>query len=99
MLGACCYFVLLCLCLLHRVFGVTTLDVVRANKFVGDAMGSDPATMNVPVIGGHAGITILPLLSQVSASCSVCGCAQLRGECCWLGSRLEHGNVFTLRSG
>ena len=28
-------------------------------------MGIDPATINVPVIGGHAGITILPLFSQV----------------------------------
>ena len=49
-----------------RIFGVTTLDVVRANKFVGDMKGSKPEETNVPVIGGHAGITILPLLSQVT---------------------------------
>lgn len=48
-----------------RLFGVTSLDVCRANKFVGDALGVDPAKLDVPVIGGHAGITILPLLSQV----------------------------------
>ena len=52
-------------CVVHSVFGVTSLDVVRANKFVGDALGRDPAEMNVTVIGGHAGTTILPILSEV----------------------------------
>jgi malate/lactate dehydrogenase len=28
-------------------------------------LGVDPRTVNVPVVGGHAGVTILPLLSQV----------------------------------
>ena len=46
-----------------RLFGVTTLDVVRANAFVGEALGVDPAGVRVPVVGGHAGATILPLLS------------------------------------
>ncbi len=53
-----------------RIFGVTTLDVVRANKFVADLKGLKAEEVNVPVIGGHAGITILPLLSQVSPSVS-----------------------------
>ena len=48
-----------------RLFGVTTLDVVRAEAFVAEAAGVDPKDVSVPVIGGHAGITILPLLSQV----------------------------------
>jgi malate dehydrogenase len=48
-----------------KLCGVTTLDVSRANTFVGAAMGKDPKDVNVPVIGGHAGITILPLFSQV----------------------------------
>lgn len=38
-----------------RLFGVTTLDVVRANTFVAKAAGLDPAAVSVPVIGGHAG--------------------------------------------
>lgn len=50
----------------NRVFGVTTLDVVRANAFIAEAKGLDPAATNVTVIGGHAGITIIPLLSRVS---------------------------------
>lgn len=47
-----------------KLFGVTTLDIVRANTFVSAAKGTDLAATAVPVIGGHAGITILPLLSQ-----------------------------------
>lgn len=46
-----------------RVFGVTTLDVVRANAFVGQALGINPRRVSVPVVGGHAGQTILPILS------------------------------------
>lgn len=49
----------------NRLFGVTTLDIIRSNTFVGGLKDKDPATLNVPVIGGHSGVTILPLLSQV----------------------------------
>lgn len=49
-----------------KIFGVTTLDVVRANTFIGELKGLDPADVNCPVIGGHAGVTIMPLLSQCS---------------------------------
>jgi len=49
-----------------RVFGVTTLDIVRAHKFVGDVAGVDPRELNIPVVGGHAGASILPLLSQAT---------------------------------
>ena len=31
-------------------------------------LGVDPREVNVPVVGGHAGVTILPLLSQVVES-------------------------------
>merc|ERR1719466_176565 len=48
----------------NKVFGVTTLDIVRANAFVAELKGLDPARVNVPVIGGHAGKTIIPLISQ-----------------------------------
>ena len=48
-----------------KLFGVTTLDVVRANTFVAENQKLDVSKTNVPVIGGHAGTTILPLLSQV----------------------------------
>lgn len=41
-----------------RIFGVTTLDVVRANTFVAELKGLDVASTSVDVIGGHAGITV-----------------------------------------
>jgi malate dehydrogenase len=49
----------------QRLFGVTTLDITRANTFLGEVLGRDPRKLNVPVIGGHSGITIIPLFSQV----------------------------------
>ena len=50
-----------------KIIGVTTLDVVRANKFVHEITGASLEEINVPVIGGHAGTTILPLFSQCKA--------------------------------
>ncbi|GAA5839061.1 hypothetical protein JCM11251_007866 [Rhodosporidiobolus azoricus] len=49
-----------------RLFGVTTLDVVRASTMSAQAIGK-PNSANeytIPVVGGHSGHTILPLLSQ-----------------------------------
>ncbi|KAF6252452.1 NAD-dependent malate dehydrogenase [Scenedesmus sp. NREL 46B-D3] len=54
----------------RKLLGVTTLDVVRANTFVAQAKGLDLKEVDVPVIGGHAGATILPLLSQTVPSVS-----------------------------
>lgn len=51
-----------------KLFGVTTLDVCRANTFVANSMGLDPNDVDVTVIGGHAGITILPLFSRVDGA-------------------------------
>ena len=47
-----------------RLFGVTTLDVIRSSTFVAEIYDKNPREVIVPVIGGHSGITILPLLSQ-----------------------------------
>merc|ERR1719277_935344 len=47
-----------------KIVGVTILDCVRANKFVGEITGKNPNFIRVPVVGGHAGVTILPLFSQ-----------------------------------
>merc|ERR1711934_373793 len=52
-----------------RIFGVTTLDIVRANTFVAEAAGLDVSQMSIPVIGGHAGASILPLLSRSTPEC------------------------------
>jgi len=49
----------------QRLFGVTTLDVVRAETFIQDITGAkDPSKTVIPVIGGHSGETIVPLFSQ-----------------------------------
>jgi len=47
-----------------KLFGVTTLDVCRARTFVSKAKGNDVNATKVNVVGGHAGTTIVPLLSQ-----------------------------------
>eukprot|EP00933_Yihiella_yeosuensis_P038692 TRINITY_DN3261_c0_g1_i1.p1 TRINITY_DN3261_c0_g1~~TRINITY_DN3261_c0_g1_i1.p1 ORF type:complete len:330 (-),score=90.92 TRINITY_DN3261_c0_g1_i1:159-1148(-) len=54
-----------------KVVGVTTLDVVRADKFVHEITGAAVDEINIPVIGGHAGTTILPLFSQDKAAASI----------------------------
>lgn len=48
-----------------RLFGVTTLDIIRANQFVSELKNLDVTKVNINVIGGHSGLTILPLLSQL----------------------------------
>jgi len=49
----------------RKLFGVTTLDVIRSNTFVAQTVGKSTAEVNVNVIGGHSGVTILPLLSSI----------------------------------
>ena len=49
----------------RKLFGVTTLDILRSETFVSELQGLDVDRISVPVIGGHSGVTILPLLSQV----------------------------------
>ena len=39
---------------------------VRAKTFYAEKAGLSVSDVDVPVIGGHAGITILPLFSQAS---------------------------------
>lgn len=54
-----------------KIVGVTTLDVVRANKFVHEITGKPIQNINIPVVGGHAGATILPLFSQDPAASGI----------------------------
>lgn len=49
-----------------RLFGVTTLDIIRSETFVAELKNQNVDQVRVPVIGGHSGVTILPLLSQVT---------------------------------
>ncbi|KAL1938658.1 hypothetical protein VTO73DRAFT_11473 [Trametes versicolor] len=56
-----------------HIFGVTTLDVVRAQRFLAGVAGANPKDVKVTVVGGHSGATIVPLLSQVPQGKSVSG--------------------------
>ncbi len=49
----------------RKLFGVTTLDVIRSKTFVAELKGKSCDDVNVSVIGGHSGVTILPLLSSI----------------------------------
>merc|ERR1712032_859857 len=55
----------------RKICGVTSLDIVRANKFVHELTQAPVESIDVPVVGGHAGSTILPLFSQVPAAKSI----------------------------
>jgi len=57
----------------RRIFGVTTLDVVRAARFVSGVVGTNPVDTPITVIGGHSGATIVPLLSQSSFGKGISG--------------------------
>jgi malate dehydrogenase len=55
-----------------RLFGVTTLEVVRAETFVAEIIGEkSPQSLNIPVIGGHSGETIVPLFSQAKPAVKI----------------------------
>lgn len=49
----------------RKLFGITLLDVIRAKTFVGEMKGLNPEEVEVTVVGGHSGDTIIPLLSQI----------------------------------
>lgn len=72
----------------RRLMGVTHLDVVRANTFAAEVMGVDPKLVTVPVVGGHAGITILPLLSQIKPAFSF-----TKEETEYLTNRIQNGGT------
>lgn len=48
-----------------KLFGVTTLDSVRAETFLGQLIGESPNSVKgkISVIGGHSGDTIIPLVN------------------------------------
>jgi len=55
-----------------KLFGVTTLDVVRAETFAQQFTGEkDPSKTNIPVIGGHSGETIVPLYSKAKPAVKI----------------------------
>jgi len=49
----------------RKLFGITTLDIIRAEDFIAEEKGIPAEYVHISVIGGHSGKTILPILSQV----------------------------------
>lgn len=57
-----------------KLFGITTLDVVRASTFTAQIVsGISPNDIIVPVLGGHSNKTIVPLLSQAKPPINIEG--------------------------
>ncbi|KAG5493783.1 hypothetical protein JKF63_01615 [Porcisia hertigi] len=48
----------------RKLFGVTTLDVIRTRKLVAAALHMNPYDVNVPVVGGRGGVTACPLIAK-----------------------------------
>ena len=69
-----------------HLFGVSTLDVIRSNTFVAETKGLNPEDFEIPVICGHSGITILPLLSQS-------GCEFTEEETAALTTRIQNAGT------
>ncbi|KAG0335148.1 hypothetical protein BG004_000116 [Podila humilis] len=56
----------------RRVFGVTTLDVVRSSTFVHQVKPTFvPQSNRITVVGGHSGATIVPILSHIQEKLSL----------------------------
>ncbi|XP_051163976.1 malate dehydrogenase, mitochondrial-like [Leptopilina boulardi] len=49
---------------LNRLFGVTTINNIRANTLTADILGVDPECVFVPIIGGNCPKTCVPLFSN-----------------------------------
>ena len=61
---------------------------MRARTFVAGVLGCDPSAVSVPVVGGHAGETILPLLSQTEPAFSFTD-----AEAAALTNRIQNGGT------
>lgn len=49
-----------------KIIGITSLDVIRANKFVHEETDAPIERINVPVVGGFSSPSAVPLFSQDS---------------------------------
>ncbi|XP_014287413.1 malate dehydrogenase, mitochondrial isoform X1 [Halyomorpha halys] len=80
----------------RKLFGVTTLDLIRASTFIGNLKGLDPSTVSVPVIGGHSGETIVPVMSQCKPYVKLTD-----DEICSLTNRIQNAGteVVKLKAG
>ncbi|AES64377.2 malate dehydrogenase [Medicago truncatula] len=62
-------------------------------KLDAEVLGVDPREVDVPVVGGHAGVTILPLLSQAKSPSSFTA-----EETEYLTNRIQNGGTEVVES-
>jgi malate dehydrogenase len=55
------------------LFGITTLDVVRASTFTAEAISGVSPDIFIPVVGGHSAETIIPLFSHAKLAIKIEG--------------------------
>lgn len=91
----------------RRIFGVTTLDVVRASSLTArsaffkpesNGLFKDPAKVSVPVVGGHAGKTIIPLLSLATPRIDRKRLAEERASTLTLIDSVQHAGIEVLNA-
>jgi len=75
-----------------KLFGVSTLDVQRAQSFIGETKGQDSSKVEVDVIGGHSPETMIPVLSQVK------GVTFSADEAKTLTQRVKEGGTFVVNA-
>ncbi|KAG1341865.1 Malate dehydrogenase, glyoxysomal [Cocos nucifera] len=76
-----------------NTFVVLTSFLVATEHQLGfivmaEVLGIDPREVDVPVVGGHSGVTILPLLSQVKPACTF-----TTDEINYLTDRIQNGGT------
>lgn len=64
----------------RRLFGVTTLDVIRTRKLVAAALQMNPYDVNVPVVGGRGGLTACPLIAKTGLRLSLDDIVRITGD-------------------
>lgn len=74
----------------RKMFGVTTLDVVRTRCLVADALGKNPFDISIPVVGGRGGVTACPLIAQTDLPVSMDDVVQITGKVQQYGAPFEH---------
>ncbi|XP_021958912.1 malate dehydrogenase, mitochondrial [Folsomia candida] len=47
-----------------KILGISNLGMMRASSYIAKEKGWKPSSVSCPVIGGHSGITIVPIISQ-----------------------------------
>ena len=82
------------------LFGVTTLDVIRASTFVSEILGDLSLSKDVivPVVGGHSGVTVrnIQLLIEILTNLRFYKIVPLLSQCSHLPANISKDSYDTL---